>query len=70
MDKRKILQCLFQRPDLDLGNKVGQEETGMGKGDKMLDSGKRGMNFLVFLHMARGAPIWNPVPDSQKPYRL
>lgn len=57
MDKRKILKRLFQRHDLDLDHKVGQEETGMGKGDKMLDNGKRRMNFLVFLHMARGAPI-------------
>lgn len=52
LNKRKILQCLFHRHDLDLEYKVGQEDTGMGKGGKMLDNGKRRMNFLGFLHMA------------------
>lgn len=41
MDNRKILQCLFHRHGLDLGYKVRQEDAGIGKGDMMLDNGKR-----------------------------
>lgn len=55
---------------MDVGYKVGQEDSGLGKRDKMSDNGENRMNFLGFLHLAWGAPIWNPAPDSQKPYSL
>lgn len=70
MDKSKILWSLLYRLELALGYKVGQEDPGMGEGDRMPDNGKGRMNFLGSLHMAWGAPRWNPAPDSQKPDSL
>lgn len=67
---RDVSGCWFLEYEHDFGYKAGRKDIGVLNGDKMPDNGNGRVNFLGFLHMAWGAPRWNPAPDRQKPRSL